>query len=340
MKAKLPTVSFKLITVFLFLTAFCLPPGISQGQSIFDLMAHGEVLDLQIFTNMDQLDSMRKTNNYQAATLSFKGSDDKPSKWAVKVRPRGKYRRRICQKPPLKLNFVKKQLQAANLNKDDELKLVTQCTPGNSGKEYILREYLTYQLFNILSEASFKAQLVQIEYNCTATGLTDNSWGIVIEDVKSLERRLNAKVCEDCFSRPKEDFLQECLSTATLFQYMIGNADYSIMLNRNIKILKTKKQEVYRVAPYDFDFSGLVNASYAIPNVDYDQTSIRDRVFLGLCDNQELAGTIDHFISKKEEIISYIDNFKLLSKSDRNDAKRYILKFYKAIENGEIERPD
>ncbi len=340
METKLPTVSFKLSTVFLLFMACCLNPQLLQSQSIFDLMDHKEVLELQIFTNMDQLDSMRKTNNYQPATLSFRNTDNETSKWAVKIRPRGKYRRRICEKPPLKLNFVKKQLVAANLNKDDELKLVTQCTPGRSGKDYILREYLTYQIFNLLSEASFQAQLVKIQYNCTATGQTDESWGIVIEDEKSLERRLNAEVCEDCYSRPKEDFLKECLSTATLFQYMIGNADYSIVMNRNIKILKTKKEEVYRVAPYDFDFSGLVNASYALPNSDYDQTSIRDRVFLGLCNDEELVGTIDHFINKKDAIINYVDDFDLLSKSSRNDVKKYILKFYKAIENGEIERPE
>lgn len=340
MKTKLTTVSFNFFTVLLILMVSCFKPQTIQSQSIFDLMDHQEVLELQIFTNMDQLDSMRKTNNYQPATLSFINKENTTSKWAVKIRPRGKYRRRICQKPPLKLNFVKKQLEAANLNKDDELKLVTQCIPGKDGKDYILREYLTYQLYNILSEASFHAQLVKIQYNCTATGQTDESWGIVIEDEKGLERRLNAKVCEDCYGRPKEEFMQKCLSTATLFQYMIGNADYSITMNRNIKILKPKKEEVYRVAPYDFDFSGLVNASYAIPNVDYDQTSIRDRVFLGLCNDNELAGTIEHFINKKEAIISYIEDFGQMSKSSRNDIKKYILKFYKAIENGEIERPE
>lgn len=337
---KLSTISFKLITTFLFLVLFCCQPKALLSQSIFDLMNHKEVLELQIFTNMDQLESMRKTNNYQPATLSFKNKEDEISKWAVKVRPRGRFRRRICEKPPLKLNFVKKQLVAANLKKDDELKLVTQCISGNSGKEYILREYLTYQLFNILSEASFQAQLVRIEYNCTATGMTDRSWGIVIEDEKSLERRLNAKVCENCFSRPKDAFLQECLTKATLFQYMIGNADYSIIMNRNIKILKTKKTEVYRVAPYDFDFSGLVNASYALPDVDYNHNSIRDRVFLGLCSDEELEETIAHFKNKKEELISYVENFNLLGRGARNDIKRYILKFYKDIDDGELTRPE
>lgn len=339
MKTKLSIVSFKVLAVFLFLISFNQLVCYAQSQSIFDLMQHKEVLEVQIFTNLDQLDSMRKTNNYQPATLSFNNLEDKTLKWAVKIRPRGKYRRRICDRPPLKLNFVKNQLEAANLNKDDELKLVTQCLPGYEGKDYILREYLTYQLFNILSEASFRAQLVNIQYNCTASGQKDESWGIIIEDEKSLERRLNAKICDNCYSRPKEDFVQACLSTATLFQYMIGNADYSIIMNRNIKILKVKKEEAYRVAPYDFDFSGLVNASYALPNVDYKQSSVRDRIFLGLCNDQELANTIDHFISKKEAILQYVANFDELSRSSRNDIKRYILKFYDAIEDGEIVRP-
>ncbi|MEM6378293.1 MAG: hypothetical protein AAF705_08775, partial [Bacteroidota bacterium] len=147
------------------------------------------------------------------------------------------------------------------------------------------------------------------------------------------------EVCDDCYSRPKEDFVQACLSTATLFQYMIGNADYSVPLSRNIKILKSEKDSTYRVAPYDFDFSGLVNASYAIPNADYNHTTIRNRVFLGLCTDEELENTIKHFLSKQEEIMAYVENFDLLGKSARNDVKRYLLKFFKEIEKGEIVRP-
>jgi hypothetical protein len=339
MKTKLPTVSFKVFIILTFLISINWQSGYSQDRSIFDLMQQKEVLDLQLFTNMDQLDSMRKTNTYQPATLSFTNQEDKTLKWAVKVRPRGKYRRKICDRPPLKLNFVKGQLKAANLNNDDELKLVTQCLDGYNGKEYILREYLAYQLFNILSEASFRAQLVKIQYNCTASGKKENSWGIVIEDEKSLERRLNASVCDDCYSRPKQDFVQACLSTATLFQYMIGNADYSITMSRNIKILKSKEEGVYRVAPYDFDFSGLVNPSYALPNVNYNQSSVRDRIFLGLCNDQELANTMAHFINKKAALLQCVKDFKELSKNSRNDIKRYILTFYNAIEDGEIIRP-
>ena len=123
---------------------------------------------------------------------------------------------------------------------------------------------------------------------------------------------------------------------------MIGNSDYSIPMNRNLKLLKTPNGQdtILRVAPYDFDFSGLVNASYALPSPDYQQQSVRDRVFLGMCDDKELEASIKHFLDKKEEILDCVADFKLMSKASRIDIKQYLKEFFEEIESDEaIRRP-
>ena len=120
---------------------------------------------------------------------------------------------------------------------------------------------------------------------------------------------------------------------------MIGNEDFSLLTNKNLKILRTKPDSIFRVAPYDFDFSGLVDASYAIPNSDYKLKSVKSRVFLGICNDKELQPTIQHFKDKKEELLACIDNFTLMNKSERKSIKKYILSFYDSLEEG-ILRPN
>jgi len=340
MKIYKPSIFVVLLLALFVSTAFINQGPIEEKKSIFDLLNFQEVVEVELFTNFEKMDSLRKTNEYQGATFAFEGPDEKVSKWAIKVRTRGKYRRRICDQPPIKLNFVKPELEKAGLRKDDELKLVTQCKNGSTGKDYVLREYLAYQLYQIISDNSYRSQLVRIKYNCTATGDVDKGWGIILEDEKTLARRLNAKSCDECYGRKKEQFESSELTKASLYQYMIGNTDFSVTLSKNIKIF-TKKNDpdsTLTVAPYDFDFSGLVNASYSLPRAEHGQKTVRDRVFLGLSSDEELAPTIEHFKAKKEELFDRIDSFKLLSKSSRNDIKSYLKDFYSSIEETGIKR--
>jgi hypothetical protein len=282
---------------------------------------------------------MRNTNEYQSAMLSFELGEEE-SKWGIKLRARGKYRRRICNQPPLKLNFDKDQLVERGLNKDDELKLVTQCIAGYEGKDLVLREYLVYKLYNILSpQTSFRAQLVDLRYNCTSSGSRSRSWGVVLEDQETVSRRLNAEICDSCYGLDKDAFDQQSLNRVTLFQYMIGNADYSLIQNRNIEILKHSETAQHLIAPFDFDFSGVVNASYAVPNTDYNQKRVRDRFYLGNSSDEELAETIEYFIAKKPEIMDFINDFKLLSRTSRKDIQAYLQSFYESLEEG-IVRPE
>lgn len=305
--------------------------------TLFDLFYSTEPLEVSIYTDFEQLEAMRKTNEYQAAAFTFIDQEVE-SKWGIKIRTRGKFRRRICNQPPLKLNFNKTDLEEAGLDKDDELKLVTQCINGYEGKDYVLREYLVYKLFNIISPQSFRAQLVKLEFHCTASGDRQKSWGIILEDKKTLERRLGLEKCDDCYGRAREAFDEQSLTRTTLFQYMISNADYSLAQSRNLELLIDETSGKIFVAPYDFDFSGVVNASYALPNVDYKQTSLRDRIFLGYSTDAQLQETIEYFIAKKPEIMNYIQEAKYLARGPRKEIEDYIESFYESLERG-IVRP-
>ena len=72
---KLLTVLVILILVFA-VSAFSIVQNDPPEKSIFDVMAHTEVLDIELYTNFFTLDSLKKTKTYQAATLSFEDAEE------------------------------------------------------------------------------------------------------------------------------------------------------------------------------------------------------------------------------------------------------------------------
>lgn len=301
-------------------------------KTIFDFMAIGEMLEMELATDLNLLKDQKKTNEYQPASISFTDASGKAQKWNIKLRSRGKFRRRICILPPLKLNFNKGDLQKAGLKKDDELKLITHCVEGYEGKEFLLREYLAYKLFQILSPYSLKVHLVEVKYRDTKSKAKSTGLGILMEDEASMAKRYDAKLCDDCFSTPKDSFNLDQVNISCMFEYMIGNTDWSIPMVRNVKMLRFKDGSKAAIVPYDFDFSGFVNASYALPNADYKLTSVRERIFLSLTKSDaELEKTKAHFEAKRDEMVSFIKGFKMLSSAGRNDAINYLDSFYDSL---------
>lgn len=331
------------ILISLFLTVILLNPAesakVDKKSSIFDLIHREEVVKLEIETDLRLLEKNKNTENYQPAHVRFKDLDGNKQQWTVEIRPRGRFRRRVCEFPPIKMKFDKDELKGQNFKKHNELKLVTHCLSDQEGRENVLREYLVYKLYEKISPVHYRAQLVRIKYIDSNTRSKKNRYGILLEDEKELASRYDTDLCEDCYSRTKEDFYRENLQTMELFQYMIGNSDWSIPMVRNVKLLEDEEaeEEKFYVVPYDFDFSGMVNASYAIPSPSGEKKSIRDRVFMGFeTSEKEMESTVQHFLAKREEVLETIDSFKTLPRPSRMDIKAYIRSFYKKLESGAV----
>ena len=83
--------------------------------------------------------------------------------------------------------------------------------------------------------------------------------------------------------------------------------------------------------PYDFDHSGLVNASYAKPNPILNTSSVTERVYRGLCnrDPNMFQSIRLRYINQYDNILSTINNFKeKISEKEFNRIKTYIEEFY------------
>ncbi|MDH3649320.1 MAG: hypothetical protein OEQ53_06530, partial [Saprospiraceae bacterium] len=108
----------------------------------------------------------------------------------LKLSARGKYRRKNCGFPPLRLNFPKKFLQEMGLSKFDNYKLVTHCLDGSIGSRLVFKEYLLYKMYALLTNKSFRTHLFPVTYRDLDSNQFVTSYAFLIESNKELEDRL------------------------------------------------------------------------------------------------------------------------------------------------------
>ncbi|MEL6866874.1 MAG: hypothetical protein AAFP19_20790 [Bacteroidota bacterium] len=304
----------------------------TRSSTLFNLMSYQEVLEMSLEFDLDALIGNRRNEGSEKGLLTFKDANGKKQEWLTKVSLRGKFRRMRCEEmPPLKLKFKKDHLLANDLLPFNDMKLVTPCVSDKqTAKELIVKEYLAYKLYNELSNASYRVQLVRITYKDSKSRKKSKHWGFIIEDTAELRSRLNADKCESCFGLPIEQFSQDQLKVIQIFQYMIGNADWNVKIGRNIKRVITGKQQ-YQAIPYDFDSSGLVDAPYALPNPDYGLTYIGERYegyLEGILPTDEV---FQLFRDKQDRFLQIVRDSKQLHYEAKKKTIAYINSFYEQI---------
>jgi len=288
--------------------------------------------DIKSFTN--KLD----TSEYFPATITYKINDTSEIRKSLKVNSRGIYRKKFCNFPPLLLNFKKSEIIDDLPSDVDKIKVVTHCIHSKEFENYLLKEYIAYKLYNIITDYSFKVRLAKIKYIDTGRENKEyTEWAFLIEPENMLAERLNAYPIK--MDRMSHNYLDTLNATIMVFfQYMIGNTDFSLTGRHNIKLIKLKdftKPAIIPI-PYDFDFSGLVNSYYALPTEDLGIKKVTERHYRGICRSDDVyIQSIGLFTEKKSEIFSYILSCDFLDKK----TKKYVISFIEEFYN-EISKPD
>lgn len=269
-----------------------------------------------------------KGNNEVPGTFEVEGFD---TKWDILVEARGKYRRRICSFPPILLNFKKSHLKEAGFKAYDKMKLVTHCSDANDGLTNVYREFLAYQVYNLITDQSFRSKLVQVVYVDNSDHFENiESWGILLEPNDEMAKRLGGKLY-DKYNLPEDSLVADNYVHMSMFQFMIGNHDWSIEMHKNIKCLYVADLGKYLIIPYDFDFTGIVDPEYLLLDTGYNLEHAKDRIYLGKFFDDKIPETVNHYLSKKEEISKYCKAFDFLRSSERANINRYLNTFFKKI---------
>jgi len=87
--------------------------------------------------------------------------------------------------------------------------------------------------------------------------------------------------------------------------------------------------EGYTPVPYDFDYTGLVNASYAIPGEHLGIKSVQECYYLGRCrESNEYQQVIDYMENQRNEILEMINSFPYLEEKSKSEMISYLEEFF------------
>jgi hypothetical protein len=114
------------------------------------------------------------------------------------------------------------------------------------------------------------------------------------------------------------------VTTFDLFEYAIGNTDWSAVHAHNVLLVESPSGLVTPV-PYDFDFSGLVDAEYATPAPQLKLRSVRQRVFRGLCrSDTDWDAAFAHFAARREIVLGLAGDIADLQPRERAEVGDYL----------------
>ena len=278
----------------------------------------------------------KNNDDYQKAVIGFELAEaDTIITKEVRVKARGNSRKKRCTFPPIRLNINKSNVENKYLDKTKNIKLVTHCKNSVVYEKYILKEYLVYKLFNVISPNSFRVRLLSVDYIDTGNkGKDVKSWAFLIEPEGLLDERLDGlKIEQDNLSQKSME--PKDMVRLTLFNYMIGNTDYAVTRRHNVKILMPEdiSKTLAIPIPYDFDYSGLVNATYAVPFEGLGLKSVKERYYLGSCANEDIIPEIlEEFKAKKQALFQVINGFDYLPERERKYMQDYLEEFFRMAE--------
>ncbi len=299
-------------------------------QSIFDILHQQEILKVSLELPLQYLNENRRDTNDHTAKFSFVTPDGQVQEWKAEVSLRGRFRRMRCTEiPPLKIKFKKKHLSKAGLAAYNDMKLVAYCKDDSeASKAALIKEYLAYKLYNEVTTASYRVQLIEITYKDIYNDQSKTQYAFLIEDTAQLRARLGAQKATQFRYLTPDIFQEKARRDVAMFQYLIGNTDWDFKGPRNVKYL-VKEEKIIPV-PYDFDFSGFVYAPYALLTSIYGQTSLKDRVWLGFDEDRYLLkAPKKRFAELESTFQQIIKQTKLLDKESRKELTTYVSAYFK-----------
>jgi len=328
-----------------YLVTFCLlvlffsrvPPAFAKkSEPDCPLFQSDKKLAIKIYGNLSKIIKVRKKKEnrvYFPAKISYKKEDGTTVNIDILLATRGIFRLnvRVCNFPPLMVKFNKQDVKNTIFRGIKKLKLVTHCQNKKQiYQRYLYREYLVYKLYNIFTKASYRVRLAHITYEFTGKNKKIVKDGFFIEPNNILAARNDAKYFKIEDGKGFAMNSDQC-SFLSVFQFMIGNTDWSFTGDHNVKRLKPESGACIAV-PYDFDYSGIVNTHYSVPMEKVFSTSTKTRFFQGFCQPLGKFQLIfSRFFKHKPEIYALYKNSTLVSKKYKKKTLEFLDKFYKII---------
>jgi hypothetical protein len=253
------------------------------------LFLEDDILEARLDFSFRDLKRSKSDTIYYSTYLHYKNEEKQWDSIKVRIRARGKFRRDNCFFTPIRIKIKKKDNAGTLFAGNQNLKMVVPCGSGRDNNDLVVKEYLCYKLYESISPYAFSTKLM----NLTLTDMRNkksiayNVRAFIIEDDKRVAKRANGTLLKGFQRNPL--FMQDSIAAMQdVFQYMIGNTDWSSVMQHNVKVMLLPSKIKVPI-PFDYDMAGLVDAPYAVVKESMPIKSVRERHFRGYCRDEELA---------------------------------------------------
>ncbi|GGD39916.1 hypothetical protein GCM10011361_03770 [Muriicola marianensis] len=302
------------------------------------LFQEQEILPIRLGFSNKEMKKETNDSTYIFTALHFSDQGEWDS-LDVRIRARGNYRRTHCYFPPLKVKIKKSEAKETLFKGNKELKLVMPCVQSSSTQDNIVKEYMAYKLFEVISPYHFKTRMADIEFTefKGKKNKVHKVKGFLIEDIDKVAERANARKMKRVVHPLEQDDVTSVQND--FFQFMIGNTDFSTAYQHNQKLIFTEDYRTIPI-PYDFDMSGLVDASYAVVSQVGGEVlsieSVTDRLYRGFERDESVFQTVrQQYLELKPEIFKAVDDLKVQFENEKEFgiARNFITDFFTILEN-------
>ncbi len=308
------------------------PEHIAANNALFD---SEDLLEVTLSTDLKALKKdIGEKRTYHPVTLSYQNEAGETISIDLKAKTRGNSRRskNMCNFPPIRLNFKKNNTAGTFFEGQNKLKLVAHCQDReDTYDEYVIREHLVYKAYRLLTDRGFRVRLLKVNYVDTGNQNREmTKYGFLIEDENFLAARLEGQIMKGKKIHA-ENSDRETVDRVSIFQYMIGNLDWSVKENHNMKMCYISGSLPFCI-PYDFDLTGIVNTEYALPPEMLPVNSVRDRLYRGYCRTaEEFGAAFEEFNTIKDDLYALYQDSEYLSDAYKKSTLKYLDGFYETI---------
>ena len=252
----------------------------------------------------------------------------------------------VCDFPPLRVELTAPAPHGSLFEHQHRLKLVTHCQRSPDFQQKVLLEYSAYRLYNLMTPMSFRARLANIDYVDANGRPYISRVGFFLEDFDDVARRNGMTTAHMGSQVPLQLIEPNSAARFAVFEYMISNYDWSMRAGpagteccHNGRLMSAAPGQPLTVVPYDFDYSGLVDAPYSIQPEGIPIDSVRQRNYRGYCAHLSQARAFAAQVaSRRAEFLGVFATIPGLSPREQGKAAAYLQGFFADVDSGKIFR--
>jgi hypothetical protein len=266
--------------------------------------------------------------------------------YPITLTPRGITRLKsdVCDFPPLRVEFNRPPPAGSLFQGQRRLKLVTHCQREVGFQQKVLLEYSAYRLYNLITPESFRARLANVDYLNDDGRPYISRIGYFIEDFSDVAKRNGMTNAHQPSLVSLAQIDPASGGRMAVFEYMISNYDWSMRAGpngteccHNSRLMAATPGAILTPVPYDFDFSGLVDAPYAVPPDGIPISSVRQRNYRGYCAHQSQAHAFAAQLSpRRAELLGIFATIPGLEPREQARASAFITGFFNDIDSGKM----